>query len=141
MKKELLLGLMGTCFLFGIAFAQEKMVTTKSGLKYVDLKIGTGDEAKAGATVTVNYTGWLYENGKRGKQFDSSIGRSPFPFPLGAGNVIKGWDEGVTGMKIGGKRQLIIPPDLAYGTRGAGQGIIPPNATLEFEVELLGIGK
>jgi FKBP-type peptidyl-prolyl cis-trans isomerase len=126
-------------FLFGIALSQEKTVTTKSGLKYTDLKVGTGDEAKAGTNVSVNYTGWLYENGKRGKQFDSSIGRSPFQFLLGRGSVIKGWDEGVAGMKVGGRRQLIIPSDLAYGAAGAGQGIIPPNAILEFEVELLGI--
>ena len=141
MKKGLFLGLMGACLLLGIAFAQGKLLTTKADLKYVDLKVGTGDEAKAGMTVTVNYTGWLYENGRRGKQFDSSIGSSPFQFPLGAGNVIKGWDEGVAGMKVSGKRQLIIPPELAYGNRGAGQGIIPPNATLEFEVELLGVSK
>jgi len=141
MNKGLLLGLIGFCFLLGITFAQEKIVTTKSGLKYVELKAGSGNEAKAGMTVTVNYTGWLYDNGERGKQFDSSIGRGPFEFSLGAGEVIKGWDEGVAGMKIGGKRQLIIPPDLAYGSRGAGQGVIPPNATLEFEVELMGIGK
>ena len=141
MIKELLLGLIGAGLLLGIALAQGKTVTTKSGLKYVDLRIGTGEEAKAGIEITVNYTGWLCENGKRGKQFDSSIGRGPFQFSLGAGEVIKGWDEGVAGMKIGGKRQLIIPPELAYGSRGAGQGIIPPNATLEFEVELLGISK
>lgn len=109
-------------------------VTTSSGLQYVDLKAGTGATAQAGKTVTVHYTGWL-ENGKK---FDSSVDRGqPFSFPLGAGRVIKGWDEGVQGMKVGGKRKLIIPSNLGYGARGAG-GAIPPHATLIFEVELLG---
>lgn len=110
-----------------------KVITTKSGLKYIDLKVGDGKEAKKGNTVFVHYTGWL----KDGTKFDSSKDRgTPFDFPLGAGRVIKGWDEGVEGMKIGGKRKLIIPPDLGYGARGAG-GVIPPNAELTFEVELL----
>lgn len=110
-------------------------VTTPSGLKYVDQAVGTGDVAVAGKTVSVHYTGWL-ENGKK---FDSSVDRGePFSFPLGAGRVIKGWDEGVQGMKVGGKRKLTIPSDLGYGSRGAG-GVIPPNATLIFDVELLGI--
>lgn len=114
---------------------EEKVITTPSGLKYVDLKEGTGPAAKKGDTVEVHYTGWL----KDGKKFDSSLDRGqPFTFPLGAGRVIKGWDEGVAGMKVGGKRKLIIPPDLAYGSRGAG-GVIPPNAELTFEVELLKI--
>jgi FKBP-type peptidyl-prolyl cis-trans isomerase len=113
----------------------EKVVTTKSGLKYIDQKEGSGDIAKAGDTVVVHYTGWL----KNGKKFDSSVDRGePFTFPLGAGRVIKGWDEGVAGMKVGGKRKLIIPPELGYGKRGAG-GVIPPDAELTFEVELLRI--
>ena len=113
----------------------EKVVTTKSGLKYEDLKVGDGAEAKAGDTVEVHYTGWL----KDGKKFDSSVDRKePFSFKLGAGRVIKGWDEGVAGMKVGGKRKLIIPPELGYSARGAGN-VIPPNAELTFEVELLKI--
>jgi peptidylprolyl isomerase len=110
------------------------------GLKIVDLTVGQGDAAQAGDNVLMNYTGWLYENGKRGAKFDSSIGREPFPVTLGMGEVIKGWDEGLVGMKQGGKRQLIIPPDKAYGARGY-PGAIPPNATLEFEVELLKLTK
>src|SRR5215831_17630286 len=117
-----------------------KEVTTASGLKYTDLVVGKGDEAKKGDTVEVNYTGWLFVNGKRGQQFDSSVGRGPFKLTLGQGMVIKGWDEGLQGMRVGGKRELIIPPDLGYGARGAG-GVIPPNATLDFEVELLKITK
>ena len=112
-------------------------VTTPSGLKYDDLKVGTGAEAKAGQTVSVHYTGWLTD----GKKFDSSVDRKqPFEFPLGMGRVIKGWDEGVQGMKIGGQRTLIIPAALGYGARGAG-GVIPPNATLKFDVELLKTGR
>jgi FKBP-type peptidyl-prolyl cis-trans isomerase len=110
-------------------------VTTSSGLKYVDQVLGTGDVAVAGKTTTVHYTGWL-ENGKK---FDSSVDRGqPFSFPLGGGRVIRGWDEGVEGMKVGGKRKLTIPSDLGYGSRGAG-GVIPPNAILIFDVELLGV--
>ncbi|WP_286192911.1 MULTISPECIES: FKBP-type peptidyl-prolyl cis-trans isomerase [unclassified Synechococcus] len=108
--------------------------TTPSGLRITDLALGEGAEAKSGQTVVVNYRGTL----TNGKEFDSSYGRGPFSFPLGAGRVIRGWDEGVAGMKVGGKRKLVIPSDLAYGERGAG-GVIPPNATLVFEVELLEI--
>lgn len=110
--------------------------STSSGLQYWDLKEGIGATATTGKTVSVHYTGWL---AKDGKKFDSSVDRGqPFMFQLGAGQVIKGWDEGVAGMKIGGKRQLRIPPELGYGARGAG-GVIPPNATLIFDVELLGV--
>ena len=106
---------------------------TASGLKIIELQVGEGAEAASGQTVSVHYRGTL----ENGKQFDASYDRgTPFTFPLGAGRVIKGWDEGVVGMKVGGKRKLVIPPDLAYGSRGAG-GVIPPNATLVFEVELL----
>jgi len=114
-----------------------KTVKTPTGLEYIDVKVGSGDEAKSGKVVTVNYTGWLYENGTKGKKFDSSLDRNkPFIFPLGAGRVIRGWDEGVAGMKVGGKRTLIIPPVLGYGAQGAGSAI-PPNSTLTFDVELL----
>jgi FKBP-type peptidyl-prolyl cis-trans isomerase len=110
-------------------------VTMPSGLKYTDQVVGTGDVAVAGKTASVHYTGWL----DNGKKFDSSVDRGqPFSFPLGAGRVIKGWDEGVQGMKVGGKRKLTIPSELGYGSRGAG-GVIPPNATLIFDVELLGV--
>jgi FKBP-type peptidyl-prolyl cis-trans isomerase FkpA len=112
--------------------------TTPSGLQYEDTVVGTGAQAQAGRNVTVHYTGWLYENGAQGAKFDSSKDRGePFIFPLGAGMVIQGWDEGVQGMKEGGKRTLIIPANLGYGARGAGR-VIPPNATLKFDVELLG---
>jgi peptidylprolyl isomerase len=117
----------------------KKMTTTESGLQYRDVKEGTGAQPKTGDTVFVHYTGWLWENGKKGEKFDSSVDRGQkFEFPIGRGRVIKGWDEGVGSMKIGGKRELIIPPDLAYGSRGAGD-VIPPNATLMFEVELFGV--
>jgi FKBP-type peptidyl-prolyl cis-trans isomerase FkpA len=103
-----------------------------SGLTYEDIVVGEGAVAGAGKTLTVHYTGWLAD----GKKFDSSMGRSPFEFKLGAGRVIRGWDEGVVGMRVGGKRRLTVPPELGYGKAGAG-GVIPPNATLVFEVELL----
>ncbi len=113
------------------------MITTASGLQYLDTTLGTGAQAGAGQHVHVHYTGWLYQDGVQGAKFDSSRDRNdPFAFSLGAGMVIKGWDEGVAGMKIGGKRTLIIPPQLGYGARGTG-GVIPPNATLKFDVELL----
>ena len=112
-------------------------VTTPSGLRIIDVKPGTGPVPHTGQTVTVNYTGWLFVDGKKGKKFDSSLDRGqPFEFPIGRGQVIAGWDEGVATMKVGGKRTLVIPPELGYGARGAG-GVIPPNATLIFEVELL----
>jgi FKBP-type peptidyl-prolyl cis-trans isomerase FkpA len=115
------------------------VISQPSGLQYEDTVVGAGDEAKAGHHVTVHYTGWLYEGGQKGAKFDSSKDRSdPFEFPLGAGHVIRGWDEGVQGMKVGGTRILVIPPQMGYGARGAG-GVIPPNATLLFEVELLGV--
>ncbi len=114
-------------------------MTTPSGLKIIDTKVGTGATPKAGQTCVVHYTGWLYVNGAKGKKFDSSVDRGePFEFPVGMHRVIAGWDEGVATMKVGGKRTLIIPPELGYGARGAG-GVIPPNATLIFEVELLGV--
>jgi peptidylprolyl isomerase len=121
------------------ALAQGKTMTTASGLTITDAKVGSGAEARPGNTCVMHYTGWLYDGGAKGAKFDSSLDRGePFEFPLGAGRVIKGWDEGVAGMKVGGKRTLIIPPQLGYGARGAG-GVIPPNATLMFDVELLGV--
>jgi len=120
----------------GGSISAPKEAVTASGLRITDLEVGTGAEAVSGEMVSVNYRGTL----TNGKEFDSSYGRGPFQFPLGAGRVIKGWDEGVAGMKVGGKRKLVIPPDLAYGSRGAG-GVIPPDATLIFEVELLGVGR
>jgi peptidylprolyl isomerase len=116
---------------------EKKMTKTESGLEYRDVKEGTGAKPDSGQTCSVHYTGWLWLDGKKGKKFDSSVDRGePFEFPVGAGRVIKGWDEGVLSMKEGGKRELLIPPGLAYGSRGAGS-VIPPNATLLFEVELL----
>ena len=114
-------------------------MTTSSGLKIIDSQVGTGASPQTGQTCVMHYTGWLYVNGAKGQKFDSSVDRGqPFEFPIGTGRVIKGWDEGVASMKIGGKRTLIIPPELGYGARGAG-GVIPPNATLLFDVELLGV--
>jgi FKBP-type peptidyl-prolyl cis-trans isomerase FkpA len=115
------------------------MITTESGLQYEDTTVGSGEVAKAGGPVQVHYTGWLYNDGVQGQKFDSSKDRGqPFEFSLGAGQVIKGWDEGVQGMAIGGTRRLVIPAALGYGARGAG-GVIPPNATLLFEVDLLAV--
>jgi peptidylprolyl isomerase len=116
-----------------------KSVTTPSGLQITDSKVGTGASPKSGQTCVMHYTGWLYENGVKGKKFDSSVDRGqPFEFVIGTHQVIGGWDEGVATMKVGGKRTLIIPPALGYGARGAA-GVIPPNATLIFDVELLGV--
>jgi peptidylprolyl isomerase len=118
----------------------QPVTTTPSGLKIIDTKVGTGASPKTGQTCAMNYTGWLYENGKKGAKFDSNLdhGGAPFEFPIGQHRVIAGWDEGVASMKVGGKRTLIIPPELGYGARGAG-GVIPPNATLIFDVELIGV--
>jgi len=115
------------------------MITTATGLQYNDTVVGEGDEAQKGHSVTVHYTGWLFKDGEKGAKFDSSLDRrDPFVFALGAGMVIRGWDEGVAGMKVGGERTLIIPAELGYGARGAG-GVIPPNATLQFDVQLLAV--
>jgi peptidylprolyl isomerase len=143
--------IIATCATIGLAIASTavhnsamsqpapKPVTTSSGLQIIDTKVGTGASPRAGQTAVVHYTGWLYVNGAKGAKFDSSVDRGqPFEFPLGQGRVIQGWDEGVASMKIGGKRTLIVPPQLGYGARGAG-GVIPPNATLMFDVELLGV--
>ena len=133
--------IIGLCVFLGMAgnVAAADKVKTASGLEYTDNQVGTGVEAAKGKNVSVHYTGWLDNNGDKGAKFDSSVDRGEaFNFPLGAGMVIKGWDEGVAGMKVGGKRTLIIPPELGYGARGAG-GVIPPNAKLIFDVELLGV--
>ena len=119
--------------------AAAEEATTASGLKIIDTVAGTGATPATGQTCVMHYTGWLYENGKKGTKFDSSVDRGqPFEFAIGTGQVIAGWDEGVASMKVGGKRTLIIPPALGYGASGAG-GVIPPNATLIFDVELLGV--
>jgi peptidylprolyl isomerase len=116
-----------------------KPMTTPSGLQIIDTTAGTGATPKPGQTSVVHYTGWLYEGGAKGKKFDSSVDRNqPFEFPIGQHKVIAGWDEGVATMKVGGRRTLIIPPELGYGARGAG-GVIPPNATLIFDIELLAV--
>ena len=119
--------------------ATNQVIEMPNGLKYTDTKTGDGATATPGNKVSVHYTGWLYNNAAKGAKFDSSVDRGqPFQFTLGAHQVIAGWDEGVAGMKVGGKRTLTIPPELGYGARGAG-GVIPPNATLIFDVELLGV--
>ncbi len=121
------------------ASSAQTFVTMASGVQYHDEVVGTGPEPKSGQTVIVQYTGWLYVDGKRGKKFDSSRDRNqPFTFVLNGGQVIQGWDQGVATMRVGGKRTLILPPELAYGDRGAG-GVIPPGATLMFDIELLGV--
>jgi len=118
---------------------EPKMITTDSGLKYIDMVVGTGTAPQRGQQCMVHYTGWLSDKGQRGKKFDSSVDRGqPLPIPIGVGRVIKGWDEGLMSMKVGGKRTLHIPSYLGYGPRGAG-GDIPPNADLIFDVELLGV--
>jgi peptidylprolyl isomerase len=118
---------------------ENKWTMTPTGLKYQDLKVGDGPSPKNGQTCVVHYTGWLWENDAKGKKFDSSVDKGqPFEFSLGMGRVIKGWDQGVSTMKVGGKRLLLVPPQLGYGARGAGS-VIPANATLIFEVELLGV--
>lgn len=121
------------------AQAVGKTMTTSSGLQIIDSHMGSGATPKTGQICVMHYTGWLYQNGAKGKKFDSSVDRGePFEFPIGRHQVIAGWDEGVATMKVGGKRTLIIPPELGYGARGAG-GVIPPNATLIFDVELLDV--
>jgi peptidylprolyl isomerase len=138
MLRALLVALSLFSFAAPAAAQQAKAVIMPSGLQYIDTKVGSGPTG-AGKTATVHYTGWLYQNGQKGRKFDSSVDRGqPFSFPVGGGQVIKGWDEGVATMKVGGKRTLIIPPALGYGARGAG-GVIPPNATLMFDVELIAV--
>ena len=137
-RRDLLLALAALPFTVATAKAQQVM-TMPDGLKIIDTQPGTGASPKTGQTCVMHYTGWLYENSTKGKKFDSSVDRGqPFEFKIGVGQVIRGWDEGVATMKVGGKRTLIIPPELGYGARGAG-GVIPPNATLIFDVELLAI--
>jgi peptidylprolyl isomerase len=140
----LAVGMIGSDIVFkgpstAIAQTAGQPMTTASGLQITDTQIGTGATPQTGQTCVMHYTGWLYENGAKGKKFDSSVDRGePFEFPIGQKRVIAGWDEGVASMKVGGKRTLIIPPALGYGARGAG-GVIPPNATLMFDVELLSV--
>ncbi len=132
--------MVGRLILFGTMVLLASCTTSKTELRTVDRKLGTGDVAVEGASVTVHYTGWLWEKGERGREFDSSRGGDPFTFKLGAGEVIEGWDEGINGMRVGGVRELIIPPEKGYGAPGAPPDI-PPNATLCFEVELLSVSK
>ncbi len=138
-RRDALLALTAIAALASTATKAQPVMTTADGLKIIDTTPGTGASPKKGQTCVMHYTGWLYENGTKGKKFDSSVDRKePFEFTIGVGQVIRGWDEGVATMKVGGKRTLIIPPDLGYGARGAGDAI-PPNATLIFDVELLGV--
>ena len=138
MPRRLIL-LLGALLMTQPALAADSFTTMPSGVKYHDEVVGTGPQPKSGQTVSVHYTGWLDDHGQRGKKFDSSRDRgAPFGFTLGVQQVIAGWDNGVATMHVGGKRTLIIPPDQGYGARGAG-GVIPPNATLIFDVELLGV--
>jgi len=122
------------------ASAEDPIAKAESELQIIDTVVGTGATPKPGQICTVNYTGWLYQNGEKGKRFDSSYDHGKaFEFPIGERRVISGWDEGVATMQVGGKRTLIVPPELGYGERGAGHGVIPPNATLIFEIELIGV--
>jgi FKBP-type peptidyl-prolyl cis-trans isomerase len=128
-------------FIVALALAQEKMTSTASGLQYRDVTVGSGEVAMKGNTVQVRYTGWLFVDGKRGMKFDSSEdSKWNGTFKLGKGEVMAGWDEGIEGMRVGGKRELIVPPKLAYGPKDAG-GVIPANSTLDFEVELMKVTK
>jgi len=137
--KTYILTLLGVLTLSTPSHAADTYVSMASGVQYHDETVGTGPEPRTGQTVVVHYTGWLYEDGKKGTKFDSSRDRNePFTFPIGQGHVIAGWDSGVATMHVGGKRTLIIPPAQGYGERGAG-GVIPPGATLMFDVELLGV--
>lgn len=137
MKSVLLIALLALSSLGDEAVNPDKMKTTDSGLRYQDVKVGTGAKPEVGQKCVMHYTGWLWEDGKKGMKFDSSVDRGKtFAFQIGKRKVIKGWDEGVLSMKAGGKRLLLIPPALGYGQRGAG-GVIPPDATLLFEVELI----
>ncbi|MFZ6741705.1 FKBP-type peptidyl-prolyl cis-trans isomerase [Undibacterium sp. JH2W] len=147
MKYTCLSALLASALLTGIlptstAQAQAPDSVVVSKLTKIDEKVGTGKEAIIGSSVNVHYTGWIHDpfaNRERGKKFDSSVGQQPFSFTVGAGRVIKGWEQGVAGMKVGGKRTLIIPPELAYGAAGAGNGLIPPNSYLIFDIELLDV--
>ncbi len=137
MRRRVLLGMGILSIACATGAEAEDLITMASGVKYHDELVGTGPEPQPGQTVTVQYTGWLDDGGKRGRKFDSSRDRDqPFSFSLGAGQVISGWDMGVATMHVGGKRTLVIPPALGYGDRGAGDAI-PPNATLIFDIELL----
>ncbi len=140
-RNKFLMRTLRLSFVLGLPLLSICLVSCSSRLKTTDLVVGTGDEAARGDTIVVHYIGWLYQSGERGKKFDSSLDTGqPFTFDLGAGEVIEGWDQGIVGMKVGGKRELIIPPSLGYGSRGAPPDI-PPNATLCFEVQLLAVNK